>query len=173
MKSVKENLDENKVTHLKRIMDFVGQTPGLISWVFGEHLKVTQKTDGKSLLISDTDVEEIISRVDSDGQTFLQVNFSSGKKILLTANFIGFKPAQSIGLDMSRLPKVVTTPDLMSVVDAIEENLNSNTPQNEEVEVLRRVFDAVLRGGESVGFDLTSERLWLQRVTKAPFKASA
>ncbi len=157
---------------MRKIADFVSQSAGLKSWTLGDRIEILQKTDGKKLTFHGSDIDEVIPRLDSDGQPFLQVNFNSGKKILLTDNFIGFKPAPSIGLDMNRLPKVVTTPDLISVVEAIEESLTTQVT-HDEVDVLRRVFDAVLKGGESIGFDLTSERMWLQRITKFSVKASA
>lgn len=160
--------------NLRKIADFISRSSGLKSWALGDQLRITQTTDGKSLAFGDTDVDEVIPRLDSDGHPFLQVNFCTGKKILLTNNFIGFKPAQCAGLDMERLPKVVTTPDLISVVEAIEDSMATTTPPNtDEVDVLRRVFDSVLKGAESVGFDLTSERLWLQRISKSSIKASA
>ncbi|MGE0764395.1 MAG: hypothetical protein AB7N80_14025 [Bdellovibrionales bacterium] len=158
--------------NVRKIADFVAQSAGLKSWCLNDRIEILQKTDGKRLAFHDTDVDEVIPRLDSDGQPFLQINFNSGKKILLTDNFIGFKPAQCVGLDMDRLPKVVTTPDLISVVEAIEESMTTQIT-NEEVDVLRRVFDSVLKGGESIGFDLTSERMWLQRITKSTGKASA
>jgi hypothetical protein len=158
--------------NVRKIADFVSRSTGLKSWFLGTKIQITQKTDGKTLSFTDGDVDEVIPRLDSDGHPFLQVNFCTGKKILLTNNFIGFKPAQCAGLDMERLPKVVTTPDLISVVEAIEDSMSTGTT-NDEVDILRRVFDAVLRGAESVGFDLTSERLWLQRISKSKFKASA
>jgi hypothetical protein len=159
--------------HMRKIVDYITTTTGLKSWALGEQLQIVQKTDGKSLSIQNKDVDEVIARVDSDGAPFLQVNFFSGKKILLTDCFIGFKPALCAGLDMEKLPKVVTTPDLISVVEAIEESLTGTISPTDEVDVLHRVFDSVLRGAESVGFDLTSERLWLQRITKSNIKASA
>jgi len=159
--------------NVRKIADFVARSSGLKSWHSGDKIQIIQTTDGKSLSFADDDVDEVIPRLDSDGHPFLQVNFCTGKKILLTNNFIGFKPAQCVGLDMERLPKVVTTPDLISVVEAIEDTLTSGPPTNDEVDVLKRVFDSVLRGAESVGFDLTSERLWLQRISKSKFKASA
>jgi hypothetical protein len=134
-------------------------------------LEIHQSTDGKSIAFPIADLEEVISRIDSDGHAFLQVNFLSGKKILLTENLIGFKPVPSRGLDLSKLPKVVTTPDLLSVVEAIEDSMSSAPTQTDEVEVLKRVFDSVLRGAEAVGFDLTPERLWLQNLGRS--KASA
>jgi hypothetical protein len=159
-------------TNKRKICDYVEQSAGLKSWCVGEKIQILQKTDGKSLSFAEKEVEEVIPRLDSDGQPFLQVNFLTGKKILLTDKFIGFKPVQSSGLDMERLPKVVTTPDLISVVEAIEDSMAGSTSAD-EVDVLRRVFDAVIKGGENVGFDLTSERLWLQRITKSSVKASA
>lgn len=158
--------------NVKKITEFVSQSAGLKSWALGDRIEILQKTDGKTLSFSGADIDEIIPRLDSDGQPFLQVNFNSGKKILLTDNFIGFKPVQCAGLDMNRLPKVVTTPDLISVVEAIEESLTTQITKD-EVDVLRRVFDSVLKGGEAIGFDLTSERMWLQRITKSDSKASA
>lgn len=133
-------------------------------------MQIHQCTDNKTIAFEITDLEEVISRIDADGHVFLQINFLSGKKILLTENLIGFKPVPSRGLDLSKLPKVVTTPDLLSVVEAIEDSMTSAPTQTDELEVLKRVFDSVLRGAEAVGFDITPERLWMQslgRNTKA------
>ena len=123
-----------------------------------ELLQISQNTDGKTIIFPVADLEEVIPRIDSDGHIFLQVNFLSGKKItVLTENLIGFKPAPARGLDLGKLPKVVTTPDLLSVVEAIEDSITSEPNQPDEIEVLKRVFDSVLRGAEAVGFDITPE----------------
>lgn len=135
-------------------------------------LEIFQCTDGKAINFAIADLEEVIPRIDSDGHVFLQVNFLSGKKILLTQNLIGFKPAPSRGLDLSKLPKVVTTPDLLSVVEAIEDSITAAPNQPEELDVLKKVFDSVLRGAEAVGFDTTSERVWMQGLARNT-KASA
>ena len=66
------------------------------------------------------------------------MNFQNSYKVLLTDNLIGFKPQETLGLDMTRIPKVVTTPDLFSVYEAIEESLGSDT-QDHEVEILKKV----------------------------------
>jgi len=162
--------------HGEVILEFVTNSSGLSTKP--EHVEdarviISQLADGKELEFLQADVEEVLQRQDSDGKTFLQVNFKTGKKILLTDNLIGFKPAVCRGLDMGKLPKVVTTPDLLSVVEAIEETLGSHGTTGEDVEVLRRVFDSVLVGGESVGFDLTSERIWLHQFCMGERKASA
>ncbi len=163
-----------KAEHVTRITEFVSRSSGLKSSLLDREdiMRIFQRADGKAIAFALAELDEVIQRVDSDGHSFLQVNFQSGKKILLTQNLIGFKPAASRGLDLSKLPKVVTTPDLLSVVEAIEDSLSSATAQPEELDVLKKVFDSVLRGAEAVGFDTTSERVWLQSVGRS-VKASA
>jgi hypothetical protein len=158
----------------EQILRFVESSPGLKSVEqSSEKIQIYQEVDGKTIIFSSLEVEEVIPRVDGEGQAFLQINFHSGKKILITESLIGFKPAESVGLDMSKLPKVVTTPDLISVVEAIEEAMHTSSTPSEELDILRQVFDAVLRGAETVGFDLKSERIWLQQLAKNPQRASA
>ena len=165
---------KSKAEYITRITDFVSRSSGLKSSLVEReaHMRIFQRADGKAIAFALAELDEVIQRVDSEGHSFLQVNFQSGKKILLTQNLIGFKPAASRGLDLSKLPKVVTTPDLLSVVEAIEDSLSSSTAQPEELDVLKKVFDSVLRGAEAVGFDTTSERVWLQSVGRS-VKASA
>lgn len=162
----------SKTEQLLQISDFVSKSSGLKSRQAASEVEILQRTDGKAIAFPIADLEEVIPRIDSDGQVFLQVNFNSGKKILLTQNLIGFKPAPARGLDLTKLPKVVTTPDLLSVVEAIEDTLSTTPTQPEELDVLKKVFDSVLRGAEAVGFDTTSERVWMQSLTRNN-KASA
>jgi|GEM_PF-593052 len=123
-----------------------------------DYITIEQLADGKSIRINKFDLEEVLPRVDDEGESFLQVNFYSGKKILVTTNLIGFRPLSIFGLDMNRLPKVVTTPDIMNIFEAIQESLCHEDASTEELEVLRKVYDAVVSGGESVGFNLDKER---------------
>src|SRR5688572_135838 len=98
-----------KTEQVMQITDFVSKSTGLKSrQQTPENLQIRQNADGKTIAIALAELEEVISRIDADGQVFLQVNFKSGKKILLTQNLIGFKPAPSRGLDLGKLPKVVT-----------------------------------------------------------------
>jgi hypothetical protein len=152
-----------------QIQDFVAKSTGLRSSHRSEEkIQILQCADNKTIAFTTNDLDEVISRVDADGHTFLQVNFNSGKKILLTQNLIGFKPMASRGLDLSKLPKVVTTPDILSVVEAIEDSMDAQpmVGVNDELDVLKKVFDAVLRGAEAVGFDTTPERLWMQSLSR-------
>lgn len=163
-----------KHEHMLQIREFVAKSSGLRSRTNtgDQNIQIQQNADGKVIAFTTSELEEVIERIDSDGQMFLQVNFNDGKKILLTQNLIGFKPLPSRGLDLSKLPKVVTTPDLLSVVEAIEDSISATPTQPEELEVLKKVFDSVLRGAEAVGFDTTSERIWLQGLARKN-KASA
>ncbi len=168
---------QQEITHKsfsEQILEFVGASTGLKSLDPSQSkIQIYQEVDGKVISFQSQEVEDVIPRVDGDGQSFLQINFQSGKKILITESLVGFKPAENPGLDMTKLPKVVTTPDLISVVEAIEEAMHVPSQPNEELVILRQVFDSVLRGAETVGFDLQSERVWLQQLASNPKRASA
>ena len=92
---------------------------------------------------------------------------------MLTDALVGFKPENVFGLDMSKLPRVVTTPDLISVLEAIEEGLSGDLPQDHEIEILKRVYQSILSGAELAGFELEFERNWIGRLAPTRFRASA
>ncbi len=127
-------------------------------------IEIHQKADDRKIRFHEEELGDVLNREDREGKAFVQVNFTSGKKILLTDALVGFKPEPRANLDLNRLPKVVTTPDLMSVFEAIEEVINAEITNDEEVEVLKEVYQSILTGGESVGFDLKSERVWISRL---------
>ena len=94
------------------------------------------------------------------------------KKLLLTDTLVGFKPMPLPGLDMRKIPKVVTTPDLIGVIEAIEDSLSSNV-SHEEMESLRQLFFSVIDGAEHVGFNLQQEKMWLNQIARNSGKATA
>ncbi len=146
----------------KVIGDFLNEDSGLsLSFLGDDKLRLTQHADGKSLEIERFGVEEILEREDSSGKPFLQVNFFSGSKILLTKSLVGFKPAVFEGVDAKRVPNVVTTPDLLSIIEAFSE---FDEEEVAEIRALRRMYFAILHGAEAVGFDLTNEKLWLTKL---------
>lgn len=160
-------------TMFKQVLDFVEGSSGLnTKGAVSESVKIEQKMDKKSILLKSEDIQEVLNRTDSEGQSFLQVNFSGGLKILLTDQLVGFKPNQNCGVDMEKLPKVVTTPDVLSVFEAIKEALEGDDSAA-DVDLLKRVFVAVLRGAESVGFDIRKEKKWLDRLCISVPAASA
>ena len=151
---------------LEQIFSYVDRSDNLIfaECDLSDYFIIEQKIDKRRITVNKFDVEEVLSRTDEDGQEFLQVNFVSGKKILLTEKLVGFRPLTMFGLDMEKLPKVVTTPDIMNIFDAIQESLCHEDNSSEELEVLRKVYDSVVCGGESVGFDLNEERALFSRI---------
>lgn len=160
---------------LEQILKYVDETENLsfLDSELNDYFIIEQKVDRRRIKVNKFDVEEVLSRTDEDGQEFLQVNFVSGKKILLTQKLVGFRPLTMFGLDMEKLPKVVTTPDIMNIFDAIQESLCHEDNSPEELEVLRKVYDSVVCGGESVGFDLNEERALFARIPTQILRTSA
>jgi hypothetical protein len=159
---------------LEEVLNYIDKSSGLTSDISESGaVAVQQSVDGKVFRFKGEDLSEILQRVDADGKSFIQVNFSSGNKVLFTDTLVGFKPRETLGLDMSKIPKVVTTPDLISVFEAIEDSMGSDSTPDAELEILKKVFSAILQGGENAGFDLTFERKWLARLVSMRFQASA
>lgn len=158
---------------MDNILNFVDGSKGLDGRVSETgKVQIQQDVDGKVFSFYAYEVSEVLHRTDSEGKGFLQLNFKNNLKVLLTETLVGFKPVETFGLDMSRIPKVVTTPDLLSVFEAIEESLGSENIEH-EVEILKKVYLAILMGGERVGFDLSFERKWLNRLLASQVRASA
>lgn len=167
---------KSKSTHaeLDHILNFVDSSKGLRAKINESgRVQIRQDLDGKLFTFSSQEVSEVLHRADSEGKPFIQVNFKNGSKVLLTETLVGFKPVETLGLDMGRIPKVVTTPDLVSVFEAIEESMGADNGLDTEVEILKKVYLAIITGGEKVGFDLSTERKWLNRLLASKFKASA
>ncbi len=154
---------------LDKLLEHVKSSVGLQYNLKTNSLEISQKQDNKYIKIDFSEIEEVLFRDETEHKPFLQVNFVCGKKILVTDELIGFKPMPLPGLKFEKLPKVVTTTDLVSVFEAAEEALSAG--MHDEVDSLKQVFTAILRGGENVGFDLTPERDWFTRLLSA--KASA
>ncbi len=163
-----------QIEYKQKLIGFIRASTGLeIVELQPNELLLQQKVDAKSIHIKVNEIQNLIQRADTDGVPFLQVNLKDNKKVLVTENLIGFKPAFLNGLDPTRVPKVVTTQDLRSVFDAIEEALYLNEDPNEEIQLLKKIFDSVIAGGEQIGFDLTKEKSWLLRLPIRFFNLSA
>lgn len=157
---------------LEMINEFITSSSGLKGTMFEESITVHQTVDDREIVISKNLLEDVFHRVDSEGKSFIQVNCSNSVKLLITEKLIGFKPFALPGLDMNRLPKVVTTPDLTSVLSAIEDTLSGDV-SSAEVDLLRKVYSSILQGGESVGFNLDSEKDWVLRTLTPNYKLVA
>lgn len=171
------NVEENDLS--RQVQLFVEKTSGL-SFVAVKALEgdtkrfcIQQVKDEKQIMINASDLEAVLYRADLDGREFIQVNFASGEKILITDTLIGFKPKLLSGLEEDKLPKVVTTPDLENVYSAIQDHLLMSPEDHQDFIVLRKIFEAILLGGESVGFDMNNEKEWLQRLPSLIRQATA
>lgn len=149
---------------LEEIKTFIATCKGLKARCTDDGLEITQILDAKVIKIKSAAVEQVLTRSDQDGKPFLQLNLSESKKIIITDNLIGFKPLFVSGLDLKQLPRVVTTPDLISVLEAYEDVISESPKDSEEPTKLKLAFNAIIKGGEDIGFDLTNEKHWLIRL---------
>ena len=129
-----------------------------------EKITIFQNYDKKTLSFYESDIEKVLERKDYNEEAFLQVDFKNGKKILLTNEFVGFSPAVCTEMEAKKLPKVVTTADLLSVIEAIESSLYGTDQYQESLHDIKLFFETIASGAESVGFNLVGERLWVDRL---------
>ena len=163
------NLHQEKL--VEKIVHFINNSSGLTLDRYDElSINIRQLSDGKSLSLHINNLKDVILRKDSQKRNFIQIDFVNGLKILLTQLLIGFKPYPVHGLDMREVPKVVTTPDLYKVFQAIEETLSLDGDEM-EVHFLIHIFRSILKGGEIIGFDLKNERFYFHHLSY--FTASA
>ena len=157
-------LDTNNGQIFNEIINFLDSSTGFTYNVLDSAISIKQKEDSKVAIFLTGTIEKVLCRQDFDGSTFLQVNLQSGIKILITKNLIGFKPVALIGFDSQKIPKVVTTVDMKSVVSAIEESYEDDSQQTDvELDVLMKVYHSILLGAEAVGFNMATEKNWFQR----------
>lgn len=150
---------------LEEILSFTGRSAGIKAKLMFAILELTQLVDDRRLDLNISEIEAVLPRRDQDGKPFLQINLKQNKKILITDQLIGFKPKEIQGLDLKKLPRVVTTPDLLSVLEALEETLSSPAGIPGEPEILKRAYIAIVSGAEEIGFNMEPERSWILRLT--------
>ena len=171
MKTIKE-----KTRFIDLIVKFVSNSSGLNLFKDTEDgIRIYQKRDNKSLCIRFSDIQDVIKRNDSLEKIFLQINFKNGRKILLTDQLIGFSPLACKGLNLSHLPKIVTTADLASVIEALETYFHTDdegTVYEEDLSEVKLFFESISCGAESVGFDLVGERLWIEKILSSQQQVS-
>ena len=152
-----------QLQHFRRLVDFCRKASGYRVLHLSEGaLVLEQMIDRRSLRICANWIEDILDRADQDGQLFLQVNFADDRKVLITDRLIGFKPqprANREGAEhaVRRLPRVVTTPDMGSVLVAMNESFDKSDDRT-ELATLRVLYDAILRGAALIGFEVTEDR---------------
>lgn len=155
----------NTVDSTKLITNFLDQHSSFHYSMKENKIILQQSEDKKIISIKTSEIEKVLLRVDYDGSQFIQINFNGPLKLLITKNLVGFKPIETIGFDSQKIPKVVTTVDLVSIVSAIEDLYDSEDDQQTltEIEVLKKVFQSILIGAEAIGFDMNAEKIWFSR----------
>ncbi len=156
------NPDKVQTEYMDAILHFLESQTNFKFQMNDFDLIITQKEDSKIIRLSMVNVERVIDRVDYDGAQFIQVNFESGLKVLITRNLVGFKPYEVAGFDTTKIPKVVTTVDLGSITKAIEDLAETaDTVESfTEMEVLKKVYQSILFGAVAVGFEMNQEKNW-------------
>ena len=163
--TLKNSNEAGAVVHMNEIVNFLDQARTFNYKISEDMIFIQQSEDKKTIQFNLKKVEKVLLRQDYDGTAFIQVNFSSNTKILITKNLVGFKPTDIVGFDSAKIPKVVTTVDLLSITKAIEELYDSEESLQTatEIEVLKKVFQSIMIGAESVGFDMRTEKDWFSR----------
>lgn len=161
---------ENTSQNMNEILNFLESKAHFHFVLSNEAIELTQTEDQKTIGIKNEEIDKVLTRQDLDGSSFLQINFISGHKILITHSLIGFKPQEMVGFDAARIPKVVTTVDLLSVSKAIEELFDADETPNSvaEVEVLKKVYQSIMIGAENIGFKMGTEKRWFSSVMHNP-----
>ncbi len=157
---------ETTSQHINDVVNYLESQTHFIFHFNEKILELTQKEDKKNICIDFEQIEKVLVRQDVDGSKFLQINFEQGTKILITKTLVGFKPNQLIGFDLTRIPRVVTTIDLLSVSKAIEDLFDSEetAESSAEIEILKKVYQSILYGAEGVGFKMQAEKTWLSSI---------
>ena len=158
-------IDKAQIEYLNQLIPFF-QNESTYKFNFNQmKLELIQTDDNKELKIELSEIERIIERIDQDGSRFFQINFVNKRKLLLTKSLIGFKPYYVDGFDITKIPKVVTTVDLKSVILAIEHLLESDEDYiNSEIDILKKVFQSILKGAEQIGMCVTEEKRWFSKI---------
>ena len=167
----KEHISYFGLEGIEVLEDYVKNTEALSIDANSDIVHIRQKEDGKKVTFPKTEITEVLMRTDPQNSPFIQMNFTDGKKLLVTTNLIGFKPVKNKFILNENIPNVVTTPDLINVFEALEETIRKGSNSRETL-VLKHIYIAILEGGEAVGFDMSEERNWLNHIGLSTDKAS-
>ncbi len=172
---MKKTNTETTSQHINDVVNYLETQTHFIFKFNEKNLELTQKDDMKKVVLDFEQVEKVLLRQDVDDSKFLQINFHSGTKILITKNLVGFKPNQITGFELTKIPRVVTTIDLQSVAKAIEDLFDSEESfeTRTEIEILKKVYQSILYGAEGVGFKMQAEKTWLSSIMLNPTAIAA
>lgn len=139
--------------HKNTLLSFIKKTRGLR--VKNQNLTsitIEQKEDKSFLKIFFHQISHISLASETKKEDYIQINFINKTKCILTESLIGFAPIKSLLLDKNSLPEVVSSIDLLNILEAFEANLR-NSGEIEDFLFLNQVYHAVLNGGKHIGLE--------------------
>ena len=155
-----------KKDYISVIVDYIKSTKGLsLQKVDDVCLEIVQKQDLKVLTLKTETIKEVIFRYNKDYNNFLQVNFKNEGKILITDKLIGFPPKKIIDLEGIKLPKVISTLDMLSFFEMTEEYIQSDNCSVIQVVALKKVCDLILESALDVGFNVVADKTWFHQIS--------
>ncbi len=166
--------NENSIM-VNQLINFLDMSNKLSYFADSIGILIRQTEDKKFLKINFDEIDKVIERKDFDGSSFIQINLKNKNKMLITKNLIGFKPMEIVGFDAAKIPKVVTTLDLQSVIRAIDEILDAEDSEDGalEFDILRKVFQSIMLGAENIGIEMKEEKHWFSAYMLNNIAASA
>ena len=120
-----------------------------------DFIKVKQPDDQMNLTISFSEIDSTYVQIDSLGKKYLQINLNDGGRLLLTQRVIGFEAKKDSRLRSGFLPDVVTTLDLLNIMEAFESSLRDGHQSEEEQYLLNKAFRAIAKGATRIGFNVS------------------
>lgn len=139
--------------HKNTLLQFIKKTEGLRIKQQAQYYIVIEQIEDKSFLkIFFHHISHISFSSEKQNGHYIQVNFTNHTKCILTNHLIGFAPVKSLLLDKNALPEVVSSMDLLNIIEAFESNLR-NSGEAENFLFLNQVYHAVLNGGKQVGIE--------------------
>lgn len=135
------------------LLNFINKAKGLRIKKQDKNIIVIEQLEDKSCLkIFFHNIHYISFAKDSVNGQYMQIDFTNKTKCILTDNLIGFAPVKSLLLNKNALPEVVSSIDLLNIIEAFEAHLR-NSGVAEEFLFLNQVYHAVVNGGKQIGIE--------------------
>lgn len=141
------------VEHKNILLQFIKNAKGLRVKQQGQNFITIEQLEDKSFLkVFFYQIRHVSQSPESNKDSYIQINFTNNTKCILTDNLIGFAPIKSFLLDKNALPEVVSSMDLLNIIEAFESNLR-NSGEPEDFLFLNQVYHSVLNGGKHIGIE--------------------
>lgn len=135
------------------LLNFIKKASGLKIKQQDKYFIIIEQLEDKSCLkVFFHNISYISFAKDDTGGQYIQIDFLNKTKCILTDSLIGFSPVKSLLLNKNALPEVVSSIDLLNIIEAFEANLR-NSGEAEEFLFLNQVYHAVLNGGKQIGIE--------------------